>query len=270
MFENFKRFFIAFSCFALFCSSVAAETIVGKVKQDDINKKNSVVDSTTKKPISGADISIPALKYNTKSANDGTFELNANIDSKTIMSVQKKGYRPFSLTIDKAIASKPLKLGIEKTKEGDMVLEADICHLGDDIFSDTSANSAEFIAKSVGPFYSKNFKMAPLAQDESAVIILGTVIGLDTKAAREMGQNRIASVYSSPADVYFNNQKIAELNVNGDNIEINVPRQLIRENNELTIKTGKNLFQHAYIDYDDIEIANIRLEVRQNNIFANK
>ena len=41
-------------------------------------------------------------------------------------------------------------------------------------------------------------------------------------------------------------------------------------NNELTIKTGRNLFQHAYVDYDDIEIAGLRFEIKDKNSFAYK
>ena len=63
---------------------------------------------------------------------------------------------------------------------------------------------------------------------------------------------------------------MSELNIHGDNQEVDIPRQLIRETNEVTIKTGRNLFQHAYIDYDDIEIANIRFEIKDKNAFAYK
>ena len=49
--------------------------------------------------------------------------------------------------------------------------------------------------------------MAPISPSEEALIVIGTVIGLDTKLAKEMGQNRIASVYSSPAEIFFNGQK---------------------------------------------------------------
>ena len=100
--------------------------------------------------------------------------------------------------------------------------------------------------------------------------MIGTVIGLDTKLAKEMGQNRIASVYSSPAEIFFNGQKIGELNINGDNQEILIPRNLIRPTNEVTVRTGKNLFQHAYVDYDDIELANLRIETNGCKRIENK
>ena len=256
----------------ILCSQYAfCEVILGRVKQNDtLNKKNKIVDSYTQKPVTGAAVTIPSLGYRTTSDNNGTFELNTEITDKAIMSVQKEGYRPFSLTIDKNIASKPLKLGIEKSKTGDVTIESELCHLGDDVYSETSANSMEFRGKSLGSYFSKSFKAGTLRPNEEAVLIIGSVIGLDTKMAKELGQNQIAYVYSSPAEIFFNGQKVGELNINGDNQEIGIPRQLIRENNEVTIKTGRNLFQHAYIDYDDIEIANIRFEIKDKNTFAYK
>ena len=59
-----------------------------------------------------------------------------------------------------------------------------------------------------------------------------------------------------------------KLNINGDNQEILIPRNLIKRDNEVTVRTGKNLFQHAYIDYDDIELTNIRIETRDKKMYA--
>ena len=98
--------------------------------------------------------------------------------------------------------------------------------------------------------------------NKQAVIVFGSVIGLDTKLAKELGQNAIVSVYSSPVEIIFNGQKIGELNMNGDNQQIVIPNGLIKGNNDLTIRTGKNLFQYNYIDYDDMEFANLRIEIR--------
>jgi len=100
------------------------------------------------------------------------------------------------------------------------------------------------------------------------VIKIGTVIGLDTKKAKQVGQNKIAKVYSAPSEVYVNGNKIAKLELNGDNIEILVPTNILRETNELLIKAGKNLFQTSYTDYDDIELANLRIEVKDKHYYA--
>ena len=80
--------------------------------------------------------------------------------------------------------------------------------------------------------------------------------------ARSIGQNRITNSFSSPPEVFFNGNKISEIQINGDAQKIKIPPVLIRKNqvNEVTIKTGRNLMQTAYIDYDDIEFMNLFLE----------
>ena len=113
-----------------------------------------------------------------------------------------------------------------------------------------------------GLIIQKKIKINKLLPNKQAVIVFGSVIGLDTKLAKELGQNAIVSVYSSPVEIIFNGQKIGELNMNGDNQQIVIPNGLIKGNNDLTIRTGKNLFQYNYIDYDDMEFANLRIEIR--------
>ena len=55
---------------------------------------------------------------------------------------------------------------------------------------------------------------------------------------------------------------IAEIQINGDNQKIKLPKQLIRwnQNNEIVIKAGRNLMQTAYVDYDDIEFMNLSVQ----------
>ena len=68
--------------------------------------------------------------------------------------------------------------------------------------------------------------------------------------------------FASPPEVYFNGNKISEIQLNGDGQRIKLPSSLIRKSqvNEITIKTGRNLMQTAYIDYDDIEFMNLIIE----------
>ena len=63
------------------------------------------------------------------------------------------------------------------------------------------------------------------------------------------------------ASLYREN-KISEIQLNGDGQRIKLPPNLIRKNqvNEITIKTGRNLMQTAYIDYDDIEFMNLSIQ----------
>lgn len=223
---------------------------------------NTIIDSQTNKPIPNAKIFLPKENYYTYTDADGNFALDAKIDHQTIMSVEKDGYRPYSITIDKSSAEKPMVMGIEKSKVEDIVLDAEILHLGDDNFSENSANSGEFKVKSIGPFYTKTFKMTADTLSRINYLVIGSIIGVDTKMARSLGQNKVVHSYASPAEVFFNGNKISEIHLNGDGQRIKLPNNLIRpgNTNEITIKTGKNLMQTAYVDYDDIEIMNLSIQ----------
>jgi hypothetical protein len=59
---------------------------------------------------------------------------------------------------------------------------------------------------------------------------------------------------------FFNGNKISEIQINGDGQKIRIPHNLIKKINEVTIKTGRNLMQTSYIDYDDIEFMNLIIE----------
>ncbi len=152
-----KRILILFALLILFAPMSFADVISGKVRQDDkLYARNQVVDSTDGSPVDNAKVSIPRNGFETYTDNNGKFELNTKIDSTTVLSVEKEGFRPYSLTIDKNSLNQPLKLGIERSKNGDIQLEASLFHLGDNVFADTSANSGEFRIKSIGTFFTKN------------------------------------------------------------------------------------------------------------------
>ena len=253
----------------LFLSNFSAyATISGKVNHDDINYQNKIIDSKTNQPLSGAKISIPDIGFTTYSNQDGAFKLNANVSDKTVLFVEKEGYKVFSLTVDNTVFNSPLKLGIEKVSPFDMQISTGIIHLGDNMYSNNSANSSDFRVSAEGHYLSKTFKKPQANTKQDVVIKIGTVIGLDTKKAKQIGQNKIAKVYSSATEVLVNGHKIAKLELNGDNVEIIVPKAILRDTNELVIRAGRNLFQTNYVDYDDIELANLRIEVKEKSYFA--
>ena len=232
-------------------------------KQGMIMKPNRVVDAKNGKPITSAKIKIPSKNYSTTTDENGNFQLQADINAPTIMSVEKDGYKPFSLTMDTLALNKPIVIGIEKSNPADIIIEQDLLHLGDNNYSDNSANADEFRSSQASPFFSKKFKISMPRANENAFFVIGSIIGIDTKMAVALGQSHVQTAYSSPPEIYFNNNKIAELKINGDHQEILLPKQLIRGNqmNEITVKTGRNLFQTSYIDYDDIELMNLSVEI---------
>ena len=83
-------------------------------------------------------------------------------------------------------------------------------------------------------------------------------------AAQRIGQSNVLTAYSSPPEIFFNGNKISEKKINGDNQKIQIPKNLIKNNllNNITIKTGRNLYKTTSIDFDDIEFMNLLLEIK--------
>lgn len=254
--------------FAFIQNITLGEVFKAQIDHNDLNFKNKIIDTKTQEAIGNAKITIPDLDFTAYSDKNGYFQLNADVNEKTVLFVEKEGYKIFSLTIDNTILKNPLKLGIEKSSPFDLQVSQGIIHLGDNMFSDNSANSKDFRLGANGSYYSQFFNKPTFSQKQNVVVKIGTIIGLDTKKAKQFGQNKVAKVYSSPAEVYVNGHRIGNLELNGDNLEINIPKNILRNSNELVIKTGRNLFQTSYVDYDDIELANISIEIREKYRYA--
>lgn len=257
-----RNLFILFTTLLLLSSVANSAVMEGGVMKTGMGNSKKIVDSATNMPVAGAKVILPKLDYITVTDSDGAFKLNANVKSPTIMSVQKEGYRPFSLTIDEKMAAKPIVVGIEKSNVQDIVISSEMFHLGDDNYSENSANSGEFKGKSIGPFYTKTFMIAANAISKQNYLVIGSIIGIDTLMARTMRQNSVTHAFSSPPEVFFNGAKIAEIQLNGDGQRIKLPNNLLKlgQMNEITIHTGRNLKQTAYIDYDDIEFMNLYIK----------
>ena len=250
---------------AIFMTNTAyGEIFTGGVSKVGEQESNRVIDADTKQGVDFAKVTIPQKKYHTYTDANGNFNLPAiKIDSPTILNVEKEGYRPFSVTINsgQSLSSEPMKITIARSSPTDIALDTEILHLGDNNFSKNSANASDFKIKSMCTYYSKDFIMTNNAKQSSNYLVIGSIVGLDTKLAKSMGQNRIRSAYSSPAEIYFNGRMIGQLHVNGDGQRIKIPNNLIRpdERNQITIKTGQNLMPSDHIDYDDIEIMNLSI-----------
>ncbi len=240
----------------------ASSTFEGGVTAEGRGNASRIIDKSTGAGVGGAKITLPKQRYSTQTDSQGYFELDTHIDGTSIMSVQKENYKPYTVTVTDQSFSAPLVIGIEKSNANEMVVDSNMYHLGDNNFSDLSANAGEFRMATIGPFYTKRFILKNLKFNKPVFMVIGSIIGIDTEMARNMGQNKISNAFSSPPEVYFNGNKISELQINGDGQKIRIPASLIRKNqvNEITIRTGRNLMQTAYIDYDDIEFMNLSFE----------
>lgn len=154
-----KRFLLILCICLISNNAVLSATVEGGVTKTGTGNASRIIDNTTNMPVPNAKVSLPKQNYTTYSDNDGAFNLNAKVNGTTVLSVEKDGYRPYSLTIDEKSAARPIIVGIEKSKPNDLVIENDMLHLGDDNYSPNSANSGEFRAKSIGPFTVKHSRL---------------------------------------------------------------------------------------------------------------
>ena len=258
-----KKLIYLFIIFSIFAQQSIATTFTGGVTKIGQQESNQIIDSQTKQGVEFAKITIPKKNFRTYTDANGNFELpRIQIAQPTILNVEKEGYRPFSLTINSNNSlNSPMKIEIAKSEALDISIEDEILHLGDNSYSKNSANADDFKLKSIGPYYSKDFIMTSNAKRATNYLIIGSIVGLDTELAKSMGQNKIKTAYSSPAEVYFNGSLIGQLKINGDGQRIKIPQNLIKTDtkNQITIKTGQNLMPSDHIDYDDIEIMNLSI-----------
>lgn len=241
-----------------------AEKLSGEVTKQGEIERNTVIERSTGSGVGNARVSVPAKNFDTVTDSAGGFNIPPSMIPPYIMSVKKDGYKPFSLTVTSKALSAPLVLQIEKNDAKTIVVDAQMYHLGDDDFSENSANAGDFRVRSSGPSFAKNFSISGPMSKQNLILRIGSIIGLDTKEAVQIGQSHVKFSYSSPLKVFINSKQIAEIKINGDNQRIKIPKRFVRPNalNEIRIETGINLFQHAYTDYDDMEFMNVFIEPR--------
>lgn len=222
-----------------------------------------VLDKTTQLPIPNAKITVPSINYSTTSNQHGEFSIPQNIKNNSFLAVEKANYKPFSITISQSNTATPLTLRIEKSNELVIKIDSTLRHLGDDNFSQESANAYQFKTKTLGPTYIKTFIIPSQNLNKNNYLVFGSIIGIDTALAKGLRQNRITTAFASPPSIYLNGVKIAEIKINGDNQKVKLPNQLIKWNqqNQIIIKAGINLAQTAYTDYDDFEFMNLSVQV---------
>ncbi|MBQ9246714.1 hypothetical protein IJ182_10655 [bacterium] len=239
------------------------KTINGEITKQSKKDTNQIYDAQTNLPLENVIVKIPSKNYYTKTKKDGSFKLQTQINAPTIMALEKNGYKPYSMTIGTNLNS-PINIGIEKTTPKDIIVETDMVHIGDDSFSKKSANANDFCLKSVGAFYTKDFNVKNINKSENLFLIIGSIIGIDTLEAQRLGQSGVLTAYSSPPELYFNGNKISDIKINGDNQRIKIPSELVKQNqiNNVTLKTGHNLYKVSSIDYDDIEFTNLMFEIK--------
>ncbi len=229
-----------------------------------ISESGMIVDQNTGQPVEGATVSIPAKGIETKTNRFGKFQLDFPNSLPLILSVKADGYKPFSLIINENRPHKPMKIAIAEQSTNEIVIDTGLHHLGDDKFSRRSANCNDFSARASGTYFFKEFFVDQFDPQYDVALVIGSIIGIDTKKAQYMMQSAVKTASSSPVEVFFNSHKIGEISVNGNNHTLRVPPGLVRINsyNHVRIETGVNLASSSRKDYDDIEFIHLVLEFR--------
>lgn len=249
----------------LFQQPAIPEILSGSVNQEHVIIGSGVIiDGKTGLPVAGALVSLPSENINTITNKNGTFQLHLPDGKPVILSVKKDGYKPFSLAVDKRNLSAPMRLAISEQSLHDIVIDSRLHHLGDDKFSERSANAGDFSAPANGPYFLKEFYIDNINPNNNTLLIIGSIIGIDTIAAQSFRQSNVRSASSSPVKVYLNSEKLGEISLNGDNHVFRIPNYLLRPNryNIVKVETGVNQDSDRDVDYDDIEFMNLFLKIQ--------
>lgn len=242
-----------------------SEILSGIVNKEDYvnhNETGTIYNNRTGAPVSGAMVSVPSEGKSAVTNKFGEFQLSIPDKRPLILAVQAEGYRPFSLIIDEDGIQTPMKIGIEEKSRNELVVDTRLHHLGDNKFSDRSANAGDFSSSADGHYYFKEFFVENSESRAGALLKIGSVIGVDTITAQNLRQSNILTSSSSPVEIFFNSRKIGEINANGNNHTFRIPSGLLRVNsyNHVRIDTGINLNSGSHKDYDDMEFIHVVLE----------
>ncbi|MCQ2958088.1 MAG: carboxypeptidase-like regulatory domain-containing protein, partial [Candidatus Gastranaerophilales bacterium] len=127
--KNIKLIYFIIICLLCSANIANADALVGEISKDEYrNSLPQVIDNKSKLPINDARVSIPSESKFTKTDSNGNFELSISKNEPVILSVQKDGYRPFSLTIKDGHFAKGLKLEMKKLTPFNLVVSDNLMH----------------------------------------------------------------------------------------------------------------------------------------------
>jgi hypothetical protein len=242
-----------------------------------------VIDEKTGEPIPNVEIEVPEDGIKVKTDDVGRFSLPKSVGSQRILTARAQNYAPFSVTVTKQ--EQKFDLRLNQLSNRLIVLTDQVHHLGDDRFSkEYSANATQFRIPAQGSSFKKTFDLDQIP-DSDPILRIGSLIGVDTPESARAGQSHLplqATFQGSPEAafrVYLNGNLAQRILLNGDNLEVPLPRWMLQQGtNTIELATaqayggGQSIFSIAGIftisqggtgslDYDDIEFANVVLEL---------
>lgn len=271
MFNRFAAFAVLLALSVAHSDVTRAEVVSGQVLTGQINYQHAlpysgqVVSQQDGRLLPGSRVRIPALGYETQSAQDGHFSLPALPDKPVIVSIEQPGYLPKTATLEKRSLTpgKPFQVRLEAIatqQRRTVILDPGLYHLGDGSYSPTSAGAGAFKSTPQGPVFAKEFVLAGQLDTDTVTLGIGSVLGLDTPDAHQYGQSSFHHA-SSPMTVVLNGVPVGTIRLNGDGQYLRIPARLFRTQgqglNHLEIATGYRLGSETLytgVDYDDIEL----------------
>ena len=243
-----------------------------------------VVDQTTGEPIPNVEIEVPEDGIKVKTDDFGRFSLPKSVGFQRILTARAQNYAPFSVTVAKQ--EQKFDVRLKQLSSRLVVLTDQVHHLGDDRFSkEYSANATQFRIPAQGSSFKQTFDLQSIPERDP-ILRIGSLIGVDTPESARAGQSHLplqATFQGSPEAafrVYINGTLAQRLLLNGDNLEISLPRWMLRPGtNIIELATaqayggaGQAIFSFGGIftirqggtgslDDDDVEFANVVLEL---------
>jgi len=257
--------FLIIACLGFFLTCNAQQTLQGRLEKEaepvQDKLQGQVLDAGTGRPIVGATVTLPDQGFSMKTDANGEYQIPRELGKNAlIMSVEKAGYIPFSISISENI---PPKFYIRLSQQTQiLVLDTQLRHLGDGSFSPASSAAFEFRKPPDGPALRIPFSLGGMIPSASPYLQIGSIVGLDTAMAHLLSHSNI-KVAATPLLIKLNGSVIAQVQINGDNQKINVPRELLspNETNTLEIESGYQYPEPGRIDYDDMELMHIVLHL---------
>jgi hypothetical protein len=124
--------------------------------------------------------------------------------------------------------------------------------------------------ESIGPFYTKRFLLKNVKLNKPVFLVVGSIIGIDTDMARSIGQNRITNAFASAPEVYFNGNKISEIEIFYMDKSKGEKRLLNEGHNPIKMMLDENSYQEVnkFIAKKEASryIITMKLEWEKNNV----
>jgi hypothetical protein len=219
--------------------------------------QGQILDARTGKPIPDANVTLPDVGYSMRTNERGEYQIPRSLGKHaTIMSVEKQGYVPFSMSITEQ--GPPFyTIKLHKQQEA-LVLDNQLRHLGDGSFSRDSSNAMQFRKPPDGPAIRIPFSIEGFSVSDTPYLKIGSILGLDTAMAHFLSGNTMG-VSASPLLIKVNGTIISRVHVNGDNQKIMIPKSVLRTTgtNILEIEAGFHYPEPTRIDYDDMELMHL-------------